>query len=86
VAAVPGQVVCRQGLELRVDGARIALARWRDRRGRELPDWQGCRPLGAREVFLLAPHPDSLDGRYFGPTPRRFVLGRAVPLATWSGS
>ena len=27
--------------------------------------------------------PDSLDGRYFGPTPRSALLGRARPL--WTG-
>ena len=27
-------------------------------------------------------HPDSLDGRHFGPLPRDAVIGRAIPLFT----
>ena len=50
-------------------------------RGRPLPVWQGCRTLGTGELLLLNPdHPDSLDGRYFGPLPASAVIGRATPL------
>ena len=46
-----------------------------------MPVWQGCRTLGAGELLLLNPdHPDSLDGRYFGPLPASTVIGRATPL------
>ena len=42
----------------------------RDRRGRPLPVWQGCRVVGADEVFVMNwQSADSLDGRYFGPVP-----------------
>ena len=48
---------------------------------RPLPVWQGCRTLGTGELLLLNPdHPDSLDGRYFGPLPASAVIGRATPL------
>src|SRR3546814_17465817 len=59
------------------------LALIRDRNGRSLPAWQGCRTLAAGELPLLNPdHPDSLDGRYFGPLPASTVLGRALPILT----
>ncbi|PZQ20169.1 MAG: conjugal transfer protein, partial [Sphingopyxis macrogoltabida] len=33
--------------------------------------------------LLLNPdHPDSLDGRYFGPLRASAVLGRAIPILT----
>ena len=33
-----------------------------------------------RTLVLNPAHPDSLDGRYFGPLPASAVIGRAVPL------
>jgi conjugative transfer signal peptidase TraF len=80
VAAVPGQSVCRFGRTVTVEGVVIGIARERDSRGRDLPVWRGCRALGNGEIFLLNRHPDSLDGRYFGPLPAAAIIGRAVPL------
>lgn len=55
----------------------------RDRRGRPLPVWQGCRSVAAGELFLMNWQVgDSLDGRYFGPLPASAVIGRATPLYT----
>ena len=83
VAALPGQRVCRVGAAVTVDGGRFGMARARDRRGRTLPSWSGCRAIVAGEVFLMnADAPDSLDGRYFGPLPASSILGRATPLWT----
>lgn len=83
VAALPGQRICRNGHTISVDGTPMAAARDRDRLGRPLPAWQGCRLLAEGEVFLLNRQvPDSLDGRYFGPLPASSVIGRAVPLWT----
>jgi conjugative transfer signal peptidase TraF len=82
IAALPGQQVCRQGASITVDGAVLATARAHDRLGRALPSWQGCRRLAAGDVFLLNRHPDSLDGRYFGPLPAHSIVGQAVPLLT----
>lgn len=81
VAALPGQDICRAGLTVRIDGARAGEALPRDRRGRRLPDWQGCRTLAHGEVFLMN-HAisDSLDGRYFGALPAESLLGRAAPI------
>jgi conjugative transfer signal peptidase TraF len=83
VAAKAGQRVCRIGSVVNVDGRPAAVALMHDRAGRPLPVWGGCRTLGAGELLLLNPaHPDSLDGRYFGPLPASTVLGRAVPILT----
>ena len=83
VAALPGQRVCRTGLAITVDGVPIGDALDRDRRGRPLPVWQGCRLVAAGELFLMNWQVrDSLDGRYFGPLPATAVIGRATPLYT----
>lgn len=83
IAALPGQQVCRRDRAVTVDGIAIAEAREQDSAGRALPVWRGCRRIADGEVFLLNwQHPDSLDGRYFGPLPRNAVIGRANPLFT----
>ncbi|MEW5997902.1 MAG: conjugal transfer protein [Proteobacteria bacterium SG_bin5] len=83
VAAKAGQRVCRIGVTVSVDTRPVAVALTRDRLGRPLPVWRGCRTLAAGEMLLLNPdHPDSLDGRYFGPLDASAVLGRAIPILT----
>ena len=50
----------------------------RDRRGRSLPDWRGCRVLGHGDSFLMNSHePASLDGRLL---PVAAIIGTAVSL------
>ena len=62
---------------------REAFGRDRDRRGRPLPVWQGCRLVANGELFLMNWQVrDSLDGRYLGPLPATAVIGRATPLYT----
>ena len=83
IAAENGATVCRRGLSVSIDGHALATALPRDRLGRSLPVWSGCRRLGADDLFLIAPaHRDSFDSRYFGPIERRQIVGRAVPLWT----
>ena len=83
VAALPGQQVCRAGVHVSVDGIAMAEALTRDRLGRDLPIWQGCRRIATDEIFLMNwSVGDSLDGRYFGPVSRGSVIGRATPLYT----
>lgn len=83
VAAVPGNTVCRSGLQITIDGAAAGRAREHDWVGRPLPAWQGCRMLADGETFLMNRDvPDSLDGRYFGAVPTRSIFGRAEPLWT----
>ncbi|AMA56247.1 S26 family signal peptidase [Bradyrhizobium sp. CCGE-LA001] len=83
VLALPGQTVCRSGLAISVDEVAVGEAQDRDRRGRPLPKWQGCRVVGDDELFLMnwQSH-DSLDGRYFGFLPASSVIGRALPVWT----
>jgi conjugative transfer signal peptidase TraF len=84
IAAVDGQFVCvREGV-VTVDGVRLGEVLARDRLGRPLTAASVCRRLAADEVFLLNATPRSLDGRYFGPLPRRCVVGRLTPLWTWA--
>lgn len=83
VLGLPGQTVCRTGLLITVDRIEMGLALERDRLGRPLPDWQGCRVIADGDIFLMNWEvPDSLDGRYFGPIPASSIIGRAVPLWT----
>jgi conjugative transfer signal peptidase TraF len=83
VLALPGQAVCRKGLTISVDGIDMGEALSRDSRGRPLPVWQGCRVVGADELFLMNwQSEDSLDGRYFGVVPSSSVIGKALPVWT----
>lgn len=83
VAALPGQTVCRRGNAITIDGRLRAIALERDRIGRRLPVWHGCRHVDAGSIFLMnSAVRDSLDGRYFGPSPTRDVIGRAAPIYT----
>ena len=84
IAALPGQSVCRRGAKVTVDGKTMSVARPHDRMGRTMPVWQGCRCVGADELFLLNPAADSLDGRYFGPVASSSIVGIARPLLTRS--
>ncbi|OHV68973.1 S26 family signal peptidase [Mesorhizobium sp. LCM 4577] len=83
IEGLSGQQICRLGRLVTVNGLAIGGALERDRKGRALPDWQGCRTLAAAEVFVMNRRvQDSLDGRYFGPFPVSSIVGRAVPLWT----
>ena len=68
IEAVSGDEICRIDGVISVNGMTIGKAKNIDSRGRSLPVWTGCQTLSEAEVFLMNPHPDSLDGRYFGPT------------------
>lgn len=83
VLALPGQTVCRNGAMVAVDGIDVGEAYERDRRGRPLPVWHGCRVIADGDVFVMNwQSANSLDGRYFGPLPDSAVIGRAVPVWT----
>lgn len=77
VAAAPGDTVCALGQDILIDGRRRAERRSSDGRGRIMPWWQGCTTLRDGALFLLADDPGSFDGRYFGPTNRGDIVGRA---------
>lgn len=83
VSALAGDRVCRVNRTLFVNGEPIAWARKTDRFARKLPVWSGCVTLDEGQIFLLADHPKSFDGRYFGVTKLADVLGVAKPV--WIG-
>lgn len=81
VVAVAGDTICGADRTVTVNGRLVALRRAADAAGRPLPAWHGCIRLAPGMVFLLMTGtPDSFDGRYFGPTSARDVIGRAIPL------
>jgi type IV secretory pathway protease TraF len=87
VEAVGGDEVCRAEEPIgtiAVNGRVIAEVQDKDRDGRPLPSWAGCLRLIEGEYFLLQPHPNSFDSRYFGPVLRCDILGVARPLWTWN--
>lgn len=80
VAGLPGDTICRDGTAVSINGQQAAQALLVDRMHRDLPVWEGCVTIAAGEVFLLSPHPSSLDGRYFGAVREADILGVAVPV------
>jgi conjugative transfer signal peptidase TraF len=77
VAAYAGDEICALGTEIFINGQRVATRRELDAAGRAMPWWTGCRMLRGRQFFLLMDNPSSFDGRYFGPTEGRDVIGKA---------
>lgn len=80
VAGQAGDRICRLNGQIYINQKQEATAQARTSQALKLPEWTGCRTLLEHEVFLLNPHPKSLDGRYFGPTKIDDVDGVAVLL------
>lgn len=78
---IGGDEICRHGRNISVNGIGMGIAKSDDIFGRALPIWQGCKILTEDEFFVVNFHPDSFDGRYFGPIDRSLIIGRA----TWLG-
>lgn len=86
IAALRGAVVCRSIGSILIDGVAVAEAAVADRSERPMPVWRGCRRLGVGQAFLLlAETPDSLDGRYLGPTAVSAIVARARAIWTRGG-
>ena len=77
VAAVAGARICAKRSAIFLNGRLAALRRAKDPSGRPLPWWSGCERLGKDDLFLLSPSADAFDGRYFGATGVREVIGTA---------
>jgi conjugative transfer signal peptidase TraF len=77
VAAAAGDRVCARNRVVFVNGRRVALRRRSDPSGRRLPWWSGCTLLKPGDVFLLSAAPTAFDGRYFGITHARQLIGSA---------
>ncbi len=86
VAAVGGTPICVRNDAVYVADRHVLDVAPTDGSGRPLTPWTGCRPLADDEIFVLNPAiRGSLDGRYFGPSPLRSVIGRAIPIWTRAG-
>ena len=81
VAAGAGDQICVLGRDLYRNGIWLADRRPVDGARRLMPACGGCMRLGSDQYFLLmAANPLSFDGRYFGLSARRDILGRAQLL------
>ena len=81
VAGISGDIVCAQNRDISLNGRTVARRRQVDAAGRPLPAWRGCTELKPGAVFLLmSGSPNSFDGRYFGPTDAKYIIGKAIPL------
>lgn len=82
VSAQAGETVCRRGQRLSwPGGAAIALAK--DRAGRVLPRWSGCRGLGPDGLLVVGDTPLSFDSRYFGPVTTAQIDGVYEEVWRW---
>ena len=82
VAAASGDTVCRRGRVLHTPGRSVRVLD-RDGRGSALSSWNGCRPMGPGEVFLLGDTAASFDSRYFGPVSSDALDGVYRGVLTW---
>ena len=82
VAALPGDIVCRQADTVTVAGKELQ-ANARDRHDNALPDWQGCHKLSNEGIFIQGDHPGSFDSRYFGPVSRQGLSGTYLQVLSW---
>lgn len=81
VVAVSGDSVCASENTISINGRMAAIRRNFDGAGRPMPSWSGCVTLGQGALFLMmSGASDSFDGRYFGPTDPRDVVGKATLL------
>ncbi len=80
VAAGEGRLACADG-RLSIDGRALGAIADRDRGGRRLPRWRGCRRLGAGEYVVFSGRiPNSFDSRYYGPVLASEILGVYAPI------
>ncbi|MBN2973551.1 S26 family signal peptidase [Roseomonas aeriglobus] len=77
VTAIAGDEICALGQEIFVNGRWTAERRVADGQGRPMPAWSGCTRLRGGQLFVLMDNPASFDGRYFGATEGRDVIGKA---------
>lgn len=84
LAALPGDTVCGTDDGLVINQRLVGTVATKDAQGRPLPRWRGCQQLAAGEVFPAnLAHPQSFDGRYFGPIATSTLQQIAEPVWTW---
>jgi conjugative transfer signal peptidase TraF len=86
LAAASGDSVCRRGVSITINDVAVATAKASTADGRALPQWTGCRTLGADDVVVLTSHGGSFDSRYLGPVGADQIVGVAHPLVTLPAS
>ena len=82
VSAEAGATVCRRGQRLSWPGG-VAIALAKDRAGRVLPRWRGCRTLGPDERLVIGDTSLSFDSRYFGPVTTADIDGVYEEVWRW---
>jgi len=75
VVARKGDIVCRFGRFVFVNGRLRSVAFQQDKMRRPLPSWRGCLKLDGGQILVLSKHEDSFDSRYFGPVEDHNVIG-----------
>jgi conjugative transfer signal peptidase TraF len=83
ITAIAGDRVCAGGAVITIEGRRAATRLPRDAARRPMPRWRGCATLKRGQFLLLADAAASFDGRYFGPSSRADIVGRAAAIWTW---
>jgi type IV secretory pathway protease TraF len=79
-AAFGGDKVCARGQRISINDRPVATRVEADGKGRAMPAWSGCLRLHGRQLFLLNDDPASFDGRYFGVTEGKDLIGKATLL------
>lgn len=83
IAAVPGDFVCQQDLQLTINHRVVATLLQQDRFHHAISQRAFCRYLSFNEYMVLGIRdPRSYDSRYFGPVNRDRLLSQAIPLTT----
>jgi conjugative transfer signal peptidase TraF len=88
VLALRGDRLDVEPAGITLDGVPLAAtaAAPADAAGRPLPRVPpGPRLVAPGTLWLISPHPRSLDSRYFGPVAAAQILGRLLPLLTLGG-
>jgi type IV secretory pathway protease TraF len=86
LAAGPGAEVCvfetETGKWIIIDNRTVLSIHSTDRYGNILPLWMmdDCRKLEHDEWLPIGTHPDSFDGRYFGPIKAEVIGGTYEPF------
>lgn len=81
VFAVPNDKVCISGSSIWVNNNKIASVHKYYDKNKLLPQTKFCGKLNTDEYLLLSTqNKRSFDGRYFGITPAKKILGKAIPL------
>jgi conjugative transfer signal peptidase TraF len=84
IVALGGDQVCPEANCVTTPAGNLELLA-SDSQGRPLPHLPyPCGPVPRNQLFVASPAYGSFDSRYFGPIPKESVLGRAVPLITFS--